>query len=284
MLSPEEFSQLYPAPLLHWSKAPGASQTPAYFAEAADGQTLFVKYDPECSGILEAEAQGLAALAKTGVVRVPHVYQSRPEWLVMEAIEREPATDLFWRRLAESLAALHQHTGPIGWNRDNFLGRIPQLNHWSSDQGSWADFFWQKRLTPQLQKLRERHPLSTLDEARMAKLKDHVLSLLDHEEQPAQLLHGDLWSGNILCARDQQPVLIDPAVYFGQGEADLAMTELFGGFAQAFYQRYREIYPESSGYAQRRDIYNLYHKINHANLYGSGYLWDARSTLLRLSS
>lgn len=268
---------LYPAPLLHVKPADGASQTQAWFAEAADGQALFIKHDPKTSGILSSEADGLRALADSGALRVPRIFHESAEWLIMEAIPREPAGPEFWQSLAEGLVLLHRKKqSSIGWTVDNFLGRSDQLNIWPS--GSWVDFFWEKRLLPQIAALRVVGIWQKTEDSCLPGLENYVRQELSEVDADLCLLHGDLWSGNILCGSGQEPFLIDPAVYVGHRETDLAMTELFGGFAPAFYQRYQELWPLAPGYPRRRLIYNFYHKLNHANLYGSGYIWDVKQT------
>src|SRR6478609_9150230 len=130
MVKIPEINELYPAPVVRLQKAPGASQTAAWFATAADGRELFIKNDPEGTGILEAEADGLISLAASKCLRVPEVFSHTPHWLLMEAVEREPAGPEFWISLAEGLVALHRQSGPIGWSCDNFIGRQPQQNRW----------------------------------------------------------------------------------------------------------------------------------------------------------
>jgi fructosamine-3-kinase len=259
-------------------KADGASQAPAWFGVTTNGRKVFVKEDVQGTGMLEAEADGLIAMRNAHALRIPEVFYHSRQWLVMEAMEREPAGDIFWRALAEGLVRLHQKTGPLGWPRDNFIGRNPQYNHGAA--ASWADFFWEQRILPQLEMLRVREIWTVAEERWLAALEHHVKRILASVKEPPSLLHGDLWSGNVLCSKDQMPVLIDPAVYYGHRETDLAMTELFGGFARSFYQRYKELWPLEPGYPERRLVYNFYHKLNHANLYGSGYIWDVKKTLL----
>jgi protein-ribulosamine 3-kinase len=259
-------------------RADGASQTPAFFGIGPDGQKLFLKQDPAGTGILEAEADGLKALQEADALRTPVVYFHSRHWLVMEAVEREPAREPFWNALAEGLVALHRKTGPWGWPTDNFIGRNRQWNQ--SHAASWAEFFWQQRVVPQLDMLRARAIWTQAEERWLLTLEAHVKRILSTVNEPPSLLHGDLWSGNVLCGSDQTPILIDPAVYYGHREADLAMTELFGGFSRSFYQRYKELWPLAPGYPERRLVYNFYHKLNHANLYGSGYIWDVKKTLL----
>jgi fructosamine-3-kinase len=262
-------------------RADGASQTPAWFGITADGRKVFVKEDRQRTGMLEAEADGLRALQKAGV-RVPQLHFHSEDTLVMDAVEREPAREEFWVALAEELQRLHQCTGALGWPRDNFIGRNPQYNGKSFT--SWADFFWDKRILPQLEMLRMREIWTAAEERWIPVLETHIKRILGAVEEPPSLLHGDLWSGNVLCGLDQNPYFIDPAVYCGHRETDLAMTELFGGFAPSFYKRYKELWPLAPGYPERRLVYNFYHKLNHANLYGSGYIWDVKKTLLDICS
>jgi fructosamine-3-kinase len=171
-----------------------------------------------------------------------------------------------WPALARMLATLHRRTAPrFGWGKDNWIGLAPQRNAWSAD---WAHFFVEYRLEPQARR-------AGID------LPDVTALLEGHRPQPS-LLHGDLWSGNAGFT-PEGPVLFDPAVYYGDREADLAMTELFGGFAPAFYVAYREAFPLPEGYELRKHVYNLYHLLNHLNLFGSGYLAQVQATLGLLS-
>jgi fructosamine-3-kinase len=164
------------------------------------------------------------------------------------------------------LAALHRHTGPrFGWAADNWIGLAPQINGWADD---WASFFFEKRLEPQVRRARQNgFPVDPPPRSLLS----------DHKPDPS-LLHGDLWSGNVGFTAGG-PVMFDPAVYYGDREADLAMTELFGGFPAAFYAAYRKELPVEDGYETRKHLYNLYHLLNHLNLFGSGYLPQVESTL-----
>ena len=178
----------------------------------------------------------------------------------MEYLDLKRSGD--WTVLAGMLAALHRVTGPrFGWHRDNYIGPSPQQNGWS---GSWAEFWRERRLRPQFER---------------AGLQCEFFETLlqDHHPQPS-LLHGDLWAGNAGFTAEG-PVFFDPAVYYGDREADLAMTELFGGFPPEFYAAYKEKYPLDAGYEIRKHLYNLYHLLNHLNLFGSGYLGQVRETL-----
>jgi protein-ribulosamine 3-kinase len=226
--------------------------------------------------MLDAEADGLRALSKTGVIRVPRVVAHgcedgtaflALEWLEMRGLRKGGALGL-------ALAALHRLTPPsgpagerFGWHRDNWIGGTPQVNGWTDD---WCAFFRERRLAPQLElagRNGHRGALTREGERLLSALPD---LLRGHEPAPS-LLHGDLWSGNAATLEDDTPVVFDCAVYIGDREADLAMTELFGGFDRELYAAYRDAWPLDERYALRRDLYNLYHVLNHLNLFGGGY-------------
>jgi protein-ribulosamine 3-kinase len=186
-------------------------------------------------------------------------------YLLLEYLELEERGD--FAALGRMLAAAHRKTGPrFGWSRDNYIGSTPQANGWCED---WAEFWRERRLRPQLElAARKGFDLGPIDPAPV--LGDH--------KPAAALLHGDLWSGNAGFTAEG-PVVFDPAVYYGDREADLAMTELFGGFPLEFYQGYEEVLPLDSGYQKRKHLYNLYHLLNHLNLFGGGYLAQVKATL-----
>lgn len=236
--------------------------------------------------MFEAEADGLAALAACDAFRVPRVLgcgaTDEDAFLLLEHLELRPlagAED--GRRFAEALVELHRHTGEqFGWGQDNFIGSNPQRN---GHHRNWAQFFVGCRLLPQLDLARAGgHGEALGREA--AQLLDRVPVLfLDYRPQPS-LLHGDLWSGNAAIDAEGRPVLFDPAVYRGDREADLAMTELFGGFPPAFYAAYRAAWPLAEGYETRRTLYNLYHILNHLNLFGRSYLGQAQRMIRALAA
>jgi protein-ribulosamine 3-kinase len=213
-----------------------------------------------------AEADGLAALRSAGAFApapIEHGVDDGDAYLLMQWLELRSRGD--FAALGRMLAQLHRSTGNgFGWRRDNYIGSTPQLNRSSS---SWKSFWREQRLEPQLE-LARRNGYS-LDLGRVCDLLD------GHEPQPS-LVHGDLWSGNAGFLEDGSPVLFDPAVHFGDREVDLAMTELFGGFPPAFYSAYG---PMPAGYETRKHLYNLYHLLNHLNLFGGGYLAQVNSTL-----
>ncbi len=157
-------------------------------------------------------------------------------------------------------------TTPYGFSQDNFIGARSQKNTPSS---SWVSFFREQRLAPQFKTADSW--FTPADRAKISKLLDNLDRFLIEPEQPS-LLHGDLWSGNVMCGSDGKAMLIDPACYIGHRETDLAMTQLFGGFPESFYQAYKEAFPLQDGYEERRDLYNLYQLLNHLNLFGPTYL------------
>jgi fructosamine-3-kinase len=227
-----------------------------------------------------AEADGLAALAAAGA-RVPvplcHGQAGEEAFLVIEYLELHASGD--YAALGRSLAGVHAIRGEsFGWRRDNYIGRTPQLNR---RLPSWSDFWREARLGPQLDLARKNGFGKTLLR-KGEQLAEALPGLLSEHAPGASLLHGDLWSGNAGFLADGAPVFFDPAVYWGDREADLAMTELFGGFPQAFYSAYAEAAPLAHGYPVRKTLYNLYHVLNHANLFGGGYAAQAERMIERL--
>jgi fructosamine-3-kinase len=231
--------------------------------------------------MLAAEADGLRAIAQTGAIRVPQVFASGQgagaaflalEWLDFSEGGRDAA-------LGHALARMHAATSPrFGWHRDNTIGATPQANAWSDD---WCAFFRDRRLRPQLE-LAERNGYRGMLRRDGPALLDHVPRLLEGHRPEASLLHGDLWAGNAGQLRDGTPVIYDPAAYYGDREADLAMTELFGGFGPDFHAAYAERMPLPKGFTTRRTLYNLYHVLNHLNLFGDAYLLRAETMVAEL--
>lgn len=228
--------------------------------------------------LFESEHDGLAALAQAAAIRVPRVFGSGMiedvayialEWL--DLCSSDAATE---ERLGEQLAAQHKTLGEhFGWHRDNFIGRTPQPNE---PCASWLAFFAEHRLGWQLQ-LAESNGYQDV-----ASLGDRLLAalpeLLGSHTPEASLLHGDLWAGNHAAVAGD-PVVFDPAVHYGDRECDLAMTRLFGGYGQAFYQAYEDAWPLPQGHADRLPLYQLYHVLNHLNLFGRGYAARAKSLM-----
>jgi protein-ribulosamine 3-kinase len=261
----------------------GGSINECYRWQSAAG-AMFVKV--AAAGALpmfQAEAAGLAELERGRALRVPRVLAcgaaSGAAFLALEWIEAGEGGEACEARLGEGLAALHALTeARFGWGRDNTIGSTPQANAWSGD---WTEFFRERRLRPQLE-LAARKGLARVLGAPGERLLEHVHRLLAGHHPAASLLHGDLWGGNWLASLSGEPVLFDPAVYYGDRETDLAMTRLFGGFGEAFYRTYEAAAPLPPGWPVRCELYNLYHVLNHANLFGGAYARQARGMIERL--
>jgi fructosamine-3-kinase len=233
--------------------------------------------------MFEAEAAGLAELASARALRVPAPIACGADashaWLVLEYLALSRGTSGGEHALGRQLARLHRHTGAaFGWSRDNTIGATPQHN---PRTGDWAAFWREHRLRFQLE-LAARNGYGGRLQDSGARLLACLGALLAQHTPQASLLHGDLWGGNAAFTQGGDPVVFDPAVYYGDRETDLAMTELFGGFSPAFYRGYQEEWPLEPGYERRRDLYNLYHVLNHLNLFGGGYLGQAQRMIDRL--
>ena len=223
-----------------------------------------------CNGFQE-EKKGLQFLIQHGL-RVPKVLlEGKFEnqiFLVLEWIKPGNKSAGFWQDLADQLSKLHHRTSEsFGLDHSNYMGQLHQENSLSSD---FVDFFIKNRLEPQVAMAFENKMLDKRHVSNFEKLYLELPSLIPKEEPTA--IHGDLWSGNYICDHSNTAVFIDPAVYYGHREVDLAMSLLFGGFAQEFYQNYQENYPLESGFNKRVDLYNLYPLLVHLNLFGLGYL------------
>lgn len=246
-------------------------------------QGYFVKLNgPDQLTMFEAEAAGLQEMAGTQTIRVPRPLctgtTGARSYLVMEYIplggHKADGAAEAGRRLAAMHRASRAH---FGWDRDNTIGSTPQPNHSEPD---WLRFWSRHRLGFQLD-LATRNGYGPQVRDQGERLLAALPHLIDHHPVPS-LLHGDLWGGNLGFDQDGQPVIFDPAVYYGDREADLAMTELFGGFGGDFYAAYTEAWPLDPEYQTRKDLYNLYHILNHLNLFGTGYLGRAQGLMQRL--
>lgn len=249
-----------------------------------DAGPFFVKLNAAARvQMFEAEAQGLVQLVRADAVRVPRPIawgaDAARAWLVLEYVPLGSGGEAAQHELGRRLAALHRHTATdFGWTRDNTIGSTPQHNARSDD---WPTFWRERRLRAQLELAAHNGYTGRLQETGARLL--HRLGMFFRSYSPApSLLHGDLWGGNAGFTQDGEPVIFDPAVYYGDRETDLAMTELFGGFSASFYAGYAQAWPLDAGYAGRRDLYNLYHVLNHLNLFGGGYLEQAQRMIARL--
>lgn len=232
---------------------------------------------------LDAEVDGLARIAATGAIRVPRVLgggaNATEAWLELEWFELHPADAASDARMGAALARLHAATATtFGLERDNAIGATPQPN---APSGDWVEFWRERRLRFQLG-LAEKNGYGGGLQDRGRRLLEALPVLFEGHSPRPSLLHGDLWGGNRAMLADGTPVVFDPAVYYGDREADLAMTRLFGGFGPRFYQAYEEAWPLPPGAAARRELYNLYHVLNHLNLFGGGYRWQAEALIGKL--
>lgn len=251
------------------------------FVVSDDQRTYFVKLNDAAKlAMFEAEAGGLNEIHQTTTIRVPRpicwgIGDSR-SYLVLEWLELERGSAQTWQVMGQKLAAMHQVTRDrFGWHQHNTIGATPQINPWTQN---WAEFFAEHRIGFQLKLAQRGGHFRDQD-----RLLAAILQLLSHQPQPS-LVHGDLWSGNAAATQLGEPVILDPAVYFGDREVDLAMTELFGGFPSNFYQAYEQAFPLDPGYNRRKTLYNLYHILNHFNLFGGSYLSQANRMIEEILS
>ena len=251
--------------------------------ELTDGSSLFLKRSSTLPvGMFAAEAEGLMLL-QNDHIRVPRPYgwgsDAGASFLLMEYVDSAPRSPDYDRALGRGLARLHRERTEslAGLGFDNYIGSTPQRN---TRCDSWIEFFAIHRLSFQAELARSGGLLDAGTAAEIERLIGRLGELLPDTERKS-LIHGDLWGGNVMTGPDGLPALIDPAVYFGHREADVAMTELFGGFSRAFYAEYNNEWPLDSGYAKRSDLYNLYHMMNHLNIFGGSYLGSVRSIVRR---
>lgn len=252
--------------------------------KVSDGtRSYFVKINQaSLVEMFRAEALGLKQMQETQTIRVPKPLCYGTEgnncYIVLEWLDlSDRAHDKSWEQMGRNLASLHRYQGKkeFGWDINNTIGSTPQINSRCTD---WAEFWVRHRIGYQL-KLAKGRGLSFSDSDHLLKI---ILELLaDHQPQPS-LVHGDLWSGNASVTVDGEPIIFDPATYWGDREVDIAMTELFGGFPTTFYRGYNEAWPLDDGYKQRKTLYNLYHVLNHFNLFGGGYASQAEKMIQQL--
>lgn len=237
---------------------------------------LFVKWNADSPpNMFSTEAQGLNILRETQTLRIPKVIAvqestpSCPAYLVLEWLESGSSKSHTNDQLGEGLANLHLiHAQKHGLDHDNYIGRLPQPN---AQLDNWAEFYAEERIRPQMELARQNGRLPNHRERILNDLIKKLPTLLPSENPPASLLHGDLWRGNVMTLSDGTPAIIDPAVYYGHREIELAFTELFGGFSSRFYAAYNAVYPIESGYEKRKSLYQLYPMMTHMNLFGGGY-------------
>ncbi len=271
--------------LINAKSLAGGDINSAYCLQGVD-KSYFVKLNrAESVEMFASEAAGLTELAATSTVRTPspvvHGISAANAFLVLEYIEFGSSSKTSDRLFGQQLALLHQQQQPyFGWHRDNTIGSTPQPN---SSNGDWIEFWCTHRLQHQLQLAAAKGYGGRL-QASGEQLCEKLTQFFDNYQPHPSLLHGDLWGGNAAIDKQGNPVIFDPACYYGDKQADLAMTELFGGFSQDFYATYRDTCPIDTGYTTRKKLYNLYHILNHLNLFGSGYLSQAENIISSLLS
>jgi protein-ribulosamine 3-kinase len=265
------------------SSVSGGCINTAYKLQTKASSLLIKLNQPSLVAMFDAEARGLQELRKLNCVRVPEVIcfgqADGHSYLAMEYIELGSLRSQASHKLGQQLAQLHQHQhGFFGWHIDNTIGSTPQHNDRSHD---WLTFWQQQRLTKQLSFAAQNGFGGSLQKKGLKLVENLDVFFTNHSPHPS-LLHGDLWGGNAAADKQENPVIFDPACYYGDRETDIAMTELFGGFNNDFYAAYQAEYPLDSGYKTRKTLYNLYHILNHLNLFGSGYLGQAESMIEQL--
>ncbi len=246
--------------------------------ETEGGASFFLKTNSQNPADMFArEAEGLAMLAVDGAPRVPRPFLYGVNFLLLEDLRPAPRRRDYWETFGRQMAALHNHTKEqYGFAQDNYCGATPQPNPWTEDG---YKFFGEQRLMFQALLARRRGLMGDAEVEQVRSLVERLPELVP--EQPASLLHGDLWTGNAMSDERGSPAIIDPAAHYGWAEAELAMTTLFGSFSERFYNAYQEVRPLYPGFRGRFDLYNLYHLLNHLNLFGTGYLGQVLAILRR---
>ncbi len=253
----------------------------AYVISDALKHRYFIKLNqPTLIDMFVAEARGLQELTATAAIKVPVPIcwgiAASNSYLVLECLDLTSRVNpQYWKQMGRNLAAMHDYrissTPKFGWHVNNTIGSTPQINTWETD---WTTFFKNHRIGYQLQLAQRKGGHFPQADRLLAAIHD----ILDNHYPQTSLVHGDLWGGNASFTATE-PVIFDPATYWGDREVDLAMTELFGGFPAAFYQGYSSVYPLAPGYDRRKHLYNLYHILNHYNLFGGSYQSQANNSI-----
>lgn len=246
------------------------------------GNTYFLKTNfSSPPDMFLKEAKGLIELNKASVIRVPKPVLVNERFLLLEHIKSNSKSKNFDENFGRAFARLHKFIGQeFGFYEDNYIGSTPQKNIANDDtKNNWIKFYFNNRILFQFRLLEKAGYSDDKLRKGINSLENNIANILAHSENVPSLLHGDLWSGNYITDENGEACLIDPAVYYGNREADLAMTKLFGGFSSSFYRAYQEEFPLPDGFEYRENIYKLYHVMNHLNLFGGGYYYQTVSLL-----
>lgn len=281
-----DLSPIRPCSIDSFKRISGGCISSAALLKLNDGRQYFVKSSHHDLAMYKAEQNGLEAIRDTQTIRVPKVIgtgstQSGGSYLILEAIETENSKSVSEVELARLLAQMHRQTQAtrFGYPQSNFIGSAIQVNTWAND---WKTFFVENRLRPQIKMAQNRALTTTLFNRHAEKLLSKIGDFLNDSSLPV-LIHGDLWAGNVIAAKGGLPVLIDPAVSYSDRESEFGMTTLFGGFGDEFYEAYHECWPLMDGWQERVKIYQLYHLLNHLNLFGASYFESCMNTLKQFS-
>jgi protein-ribulosamine 3-kinase len=254
----------------------------AYQLDTKTGKNYFLKYNDHISNYMFLkEANGLRELSKAGAIRVPEVILAEKPFILLEFIVSNRPNKNFFEEFGRKFAQMHKYSADsFGFFEDNYIGSTEQKNiATETEKTNWTEFYWNKRILFQY-KLAERNGYAESElKLGIKRLEAGISEILSGSKEAPSLLHGDLWSGNYMPDEKGNACLIDPAVYYGHREADLAMTKLFGGFDRQFYSSYNEAFPLKEGWQYRENIYKLYHVLNHLNLFGRGYYSQAVSLI-----
>jgi len=269
------------AKIKSFSSLSGGCISDAYKITDEKENNYFLKLNPSPKDLFIKESNGLKELKRANAIRVPDVKACNKEFLLTEFISTGNRSKSFFEDFGRKFAELHKFTGEkFGFYEDNYIGSNPQINLASeNEENDWIAFYFNKRILYQY-KLAEKNGYSTKELVEgISFLEKNIHKIIGASAGPPTLLHGDLWSGNYLADESGSACLIDPAVYYGSREADLAMTKIFGGFSNEFYSSYNDSYPLKEDYEYRENIYKLYHILNHLNLFGRGYYSQAISLI-----
>lgn len=255
----------------------------AWWLQTNRGEFFLKTNHPKAEALFASEALALGVIRASQTIRCPDVISygntNHQAWLLMEYIEMQAQGDDYLR--GQQLAQMHRQThSQFGWQQTNYIGHTPQLNAWHD---SWPTFYAQQHLKPQLELAQQNGASAELIELGYRLIKNIDAFFLTYQPQ-ASLLHGDLWAGNSAFDTQGLPVIFDPASYYGDRETDIAMTELFGGYSDKFYAGYESKWPLDEGYQNRKNLYNLYHVLNHYNLFGGYYAQQAERLLRELTA